>query len=206
MNQKIDWIEKRQTLRRAADTMLSSVSPAQVTGKPMDVMLHELLVHKVELEMQVEELKLAHAEMEAARDHYAEYYEFAPVGYFAINLDGVISEINLTGAALLGVERANLINRRMAQFIAPQDRDRWHSLIHRMLKQTETERSVFMLEMLRTDGSTFNAYFDCQSRQPMPEARPAFHFALFDVSKIKQAEMSMLQVREARQADAGVQG
>ena len=27
MKQKIDWIEKRLTLRREADTMLSSVSP-----------------------------------------------------------------------------------------------------------------------------------------------------------------------------------
>jgi len=210
MKQKIDWIEKRHALRREADTMLSSVSPALAEGKPMDVLLHELLVHKVELEMQVEELKRAHTEMEAARDHYAEYYEFAPVGYFAINRDGLISEVNLNGAVLLGVDRAALINRRMAEFISAQDRDRWHSLIPTLLDAAEIERTVFMLKMQRADGTSFNAYFDCQSRQSMPDGRPVLppvlHFALFDVSKIMQAEMQMRQIREVRKAEAGSLG
>ncbi len=187
MKQKVDWIEKRHALRREADSMVSSVSQANAAAHPMAVMLHELLVHKVELEMQVEELQRAHTAMEAARDHYAEYYELAPVGYFAINRDGVISKINLTGAALLGVERADLINRRMAEFISPQDRDRWHSLIPRMLEPVETERSVFMFEMLRADGTSFDAYLDCRSREPTA-APPMLRFALFDVSKVKQAE------------------
>lgn len=209
MKQKIDWIEKRHALRREADAMLSSVSPALAAGKPMDVMLHELLVHKVELEMQVEELKRAHTEMEAARDQYAEYYEFAPVGYIAVSRDGVINEINLTGAILLGGDRAALINRRMAEFISLQDRERWHSLIPSLLDPAEIERTAFMLEMRRADGTAFNAYFDCQSRQPMPEAPalpPVLRFALFDVSKIKQAEMQMQQIREARKAQASAQG
>ena len=209
MKQKIDWIEKRLTLRREADTMLSNVSPALAAGKPMDVLLHELLVHKVELEMQVEELKRAHTEMEAARDHYAEFYEFAPVGYFAISRDGAISAVNLTGSVLLGVDRAALINRRLADFISEKDRDRWNSLIPSLLDAAEIERTVFMLKMLRADGTSFNAYFDCRSREFMPEAPvlpPVLSFALFDVSKIMQAEMQMRQIRELRKAEASVQG
>ncbi len=205
MKQKIDWIEKRHALRREADSMLSSISQVDSAAHPVDAMLHELLVHKVELEMQVEELKRAHTAAEAARDHFAEYYEFAPVGYFAISRDGVISEVNLTGAVLLGVERTELINRRMAEFISAQDRDRWHSLIPSLLDPAEIERTVFMLEMLRADGTSFNAYFDCRSREPMPEAsalRPVLRFALFDAGKIKQAEMQMRQIREARKPEA----
>ncbi len=209
MKQKIDWIEKRLTLRREADTMLSSVSPALAAGKPMDVLLHELLVHKVELEMQVEELKRAHTDMEVARDHYLEYYEFSPVGYFAISRDGVISEINLTGATMLGVERAALVNRRMAEFISEQDRDRWHGLIPSLLDAAQIERTVFMLEMLRADGTAFDAYFDCQAREHMTETsvlRPVLRFALFDAGKIMQAELQMRQIRETRKAEAGSQG
>jgi PAS domain S-box-containing protein len=209
MKQKIDWIEKRHALRREVDAMLSSVSPAPAADQPMNVMLHELLVHKVELEMQVEELKRAHAATETARDHYAEFYEFAPVGYFAISRDGVISTVNLTGAVLLGVERAALINRRMADFISEQDRDRWHGLIPSLLDPAEIERTVFMLEMLRVDGSMFDAYFDCQAREPLPDAlvlRPVLRFALFDAGKIKQAELQMRQIREARKPEAGAQG
>jgi PAS domain-containing protein len=85
---------------------LASLSPAEATAQPADVMLHELLVHKVELEMQIEELAAgAHVALEEARDRYAEYYEFAPVGYLSIGGAGEITEVNLTGAALLGVDR-----------------------------------------------------------------------------------------------------
>ncbi len=203
MKQKIDWIEKRLSLRREADSMLSSISQADAAAQPMDVMLHELLVHKVELEMQVEELQRTHMAMEAARDHYVEYYEFAPVGYFAINRDGVISEINLTGAAMLGVDRAELLNRRMAKFIAPPDKDRWHSLLPSMLEHAGSERTVFMFEMLRADGTPFDAYLDCRTREPMT-VPPVLRFALFDAGKFKQAEKQMQQIREARKPETGV--
>lgn len=187
MKQKIDWVEKRHALRREADSILSSVSHVHAAAQPMDVLFHELLVHKVELEMQVEELQRAHTAMEASRDHYMEYYELAPVGYFAVNRDGVISEINLTGAAMLGVDRVDLINRRMANFISPADRDRWHGLIPSLLDPAKIERTVFMLEMLRADGTPFDAYFDCRSREPMT-LPPMLRFALFDVGKFMQAE------------------
>ena len=67
MKQKLDWIEKRQSTRRKAEVMLGSISAAELAVQPAEVLLHELLVHKVELEMQVQELQRAHAEMEEAR-------------------------------------------------------------------------------------------------------------------------------------------
>jgi PAS domain S-box-containing protein len=203
MKPKIDWIEKRHALRRAADAALSSIRQPEGAAPPMDVVLHELLVHKVELEMQIEELKRAHMEMEVARNHDAAFYEFAPVGYVALNREGVISEINQTGAALLGVGRAALINRNIAEFISQLDRHHWFSAISGVMDADKAEPTMFMLEMLRADGTSFNAYFECRSREPMV-ASSVLHFAVFDADKIKQAEMQMLQIRTTRKPDAGM--
>ena len=75
-------------------------------------LIHELQVHQIELEMQNEELSLSRAEVEAVLERYANLYDFAPVGYFTLTRDGTISQSNLTGACLIGMERARLVNLR----------------------------------------------------------------------------------------------
>ena len=44
--------------------------------------------------------------METLLEKYTDLYDFAPVGYFSLDEQGRILEVNLTGAALLGVERS----------------------------------------------------------------------------------------------------
>jgi len=82
---------------------------------------HELEVHQIELEMQNSELRGAREELEQSRDKYAELYDYAPVGYFTFDARGVIREVNLNGARLLGVERQQLTNKPFAGFIADAD-------------------------------------------------------------------------------------
>ena len=74
-------------------------------------LIHELRLHEVELEMQNQELKEVHARLEESTARYADLYEFAPVGYCTLGLDGRIGKINLTASALLGVPREQLIGR-----------------------------------------------------------------------------------------------
>lgn len=180
---KRDWIENRRLMRDVAHRALSSLSPPAETAQPTEVMLHELLVHKVELEMQIEELQRTHTALEEARDHYAEYYEAAPVGYLTLGRDGLIREVNLTGAAMLGVDRAALIQRRLATFVSPRDGDRWHRLLLDLMEHPETERQSLVLEMTRAGGATFSAYLDCR-RKESTEGTPTLRLALFDISQI----------------------
>lgn len=78
----------------------------------------ELENQQIELEMQNEELKQAREETEASRDKYTELYDFAPVAYFTFDARGVIREVNLTGARMLGVERQQLTNQPFINFMA----------------------------------------------------------------------------------------
>jgi len=184
MNQKKDGIELRQALRAEAAALVGSLSPEEAAAQPVDVLMHELLVHKVELEMQNEELRRAYAALEEARDRYVELYEFAPVGYVSISREGLIEEINLTGSALLGIDRAQLVKRRFSAFVAPEDRDRWHRLFLGMMAHGNGEKQAFNLEMASVGGPVFHAHLNCLRREVLG-APPILWVALSDISHIK---------------------
>jgi PAS domain-containing protein len=67
--------------------------------------------------MQNEALVRAQVEAETAQRQFEDLYDFAPVGYFTLARDGAIVQVNLTGANLLGVERAKLLKQRFGLFV-----------------------------------------------------------------------------------------
>lgn len=187
MNQKWDGIERRQSLRAGAEALVVSLSPEEMTARPTDKLLHELLVHKIELEMQNEELRRTYLALEEALDRYRDLYEFAPIGYLTIDREDGISEINLTGAALLGVDRDKLINLRFSMFVAAENRDDWHRLFWNLMKSTHFEKQAFDLVMMRDDGSQFQARLDCL-RWESSDAWPMLRVGLTDISESNLAE------------------
>src|SRR6185369_14754601 len=107
-------------LRRQAEESVSAKRAEQHpprTKEETQRLYHELEVHQIELELQNEELRQAQEELELSRNTYAELYDFAPVGYFIFDARGVIQEVNLTGAQLLGIERPLLANKSFINFI-----------------------------------------------------------------------------------------
>jgi signal transduction histidine kinase len=69
-------------------------------------LLHELQVHAEEITAQNDELRRTHAELEQARSRYADLYDFAPIGFIALSKIGLVADVNIAGAALLGFDRA----------------------------------------------------------------------------------------------------
>jgi PAS domain S-box-containing protein len=85
-------------------------------------LVHELEVHHIELQMQLEELRLSAEKLAALVEKYTELYDFAPVGYFTVDENGIIDELNLTAAALLRKERSQLQNKNLLLFISEESR------------------------------------------------------------------------------------
>ena len=77
--------------------------------------------HQLELETKIEELRCSQKELEVSRNKLAQLYDFAPVGYFTFDRQGVIQSVNLTGVRLLGVERSDLMGRRFEKFVADDE-------------------------------------------------------------------------------------
>ena len=187
MKQKLDGIERRRSARANAERLVSSLAPSANSTRPAEVLMHELLVNKVEFEAQIDELKRTHAELEAARDRFEDLYNRSPVGYITISRECLIREINLTAAALLCADRIKLVNRRFSKIVSPGDRDRWDRRFISLMEDSGVERKSFVLELLRDDASTFCVYVDCQ-RRDAGDSSPTLRLALVDISRIREAE------------------
>ena len=110
-----------QMLRRAAEEQLKENKQKKNTsGDESDVkkLLHELQVHQIELEMQNEELRQAYETSAAALRKYIMVFELSLIGYFTLDEDGTISELNFTGADILGERRFSVIGSNFKLFIS----------------------------------------------------------------------------------------
>lgn len=116
-----------ETLRKRAEARFLQVSPEQ-PKTPWDYaqLVHELQVHQIELEMHNEELRHAYDEADALRDRYADIYDFAPVGYFTLDHQGIIVEMNLAGSILLGIKGSQKGRHRFASFVVPDDLEQFN--------------------------------------------------------------------------------
>lgn len=182
MKKNREGVEIRKSLRKEAESMVASLSVDEESARPAEVLMHELIIHKIELELQNQELRRARTSLEDALDRYVDLYEFAPVAYITVNREGLIGEINLTGAALLGVDRAKLINSRFSMFVSPQDSDRWYRLFLNLMEKPEGEKQKFGLAMIRADGTLFSGYLDCLRRESL-DASPMLRVALTDITQ-----------------------
>lgn len=182
LDNKNHWIGKRDALRTTAESMLSSAGklPAQPTVS--DTLVNELLIHKVELEVQLEELKRANIEMEEARDRYLSFYEFSSVGFLTVTRTGLVSQLNLTAAGLFGVDRLQLSSCYFWTLVAQKDRDRWHRLFIAIMDMPINDSRSFALEMLEANGSIFRAHIDCQHQEDNSE-EPTLQLTLLDCRK-----------------------
>ena len=185
MKEENKGIERRKKLRKKAEALVESFAPIKPTAESMQILMHELMVHKVELEMQNEELCRTNNSMEESRDRYLDFYEFAPVGFIKLSREGLIREINLTGSVMLGVERFRIISRRLSSYVALHEKDRWHRLFMHMMEHADSEKQMFDLEMIRADGTPFYAYLNCM-KHSISASSTELRLAITDISKLKQ--------------------
>lgn len=127
---------KNDKLRKKAEELLQNQFNHKEDPSKDDENIHELNVHQIELKIQNEELREAQTKLEDSRRKYFDLYNFAPVGYFTLNKDGIIIDANLAGAELLGVERLNLYNTGFIQYITRDNLSQFHQY---MTKVQETD-------------------------------------------------------------------
>jgi diguanylate cyclase (GGDEF)-like protein/PAS domain S-box-containing protein len=111
-------------LRQIAKTRLQSkvTQSFELQVENVHKLLHELQVHQIELEMQNEALREARDAEDRALYRYTEIFDFAPVGYFILDRNSTITQVNLRGANMLGLERLKLTERRFLIFVTLEHR------------------------------------------------------------------------------------
>jgi len=186
---------EKDKLRRKAEELLRS-TPEDVSGlgsQDLAELLHELRVHRAELEIQNEELRLAQMELAEARDLYFDLYELAPVGYLRLDQKGFITRANLTAANLLGQDRSALLQLPLTSFM-DEEGDRafrafCQGLIGANAKQTCEVR------LAPRDGTAIHARLEGAPELDQQGDYIGIRLVMVDVTKRKQAER-LLQLQE----------
>lgn len=127
-------------------------------------------------------------DLEVSRDRYMDLYDFAPVGYLTLSSEGLIDQLNLTGAGLLGGRREQFTGHRFSAFVRPADVDRWHH--HFLLALHHSGRQRLEIMLVKADGTTFHAQLDC-TRVVDQRASAMVRVAVIDISDRKEVEAEL---------------
>jgi len=132
---------RRSRLRKLAEQEVKNPGRSVQALPKSDAieLIHELQVHQVELEMQNDELRRIQSELEDSRKKYFDLYDLAPVGYVTLDRNGLMREVNLAGAELLGRERARLKGNRFARFVEKSAQDEVYKFCRRLFESGRRE-------------------------------------------------------------------
>jgi len=148
MSKKDQNLTDYQLLRLKAEEKLKE-QPKRAAKKVLESdskkLLHELQVHQIELEMQNEELRQANETAEEALRKYTMLYDFAPMGYFTLDSDGSICELNFTGAEILGDKRFSLINSNFKLYVSEASKPAFNKFFKNVYSGNSKESCELML-------------------------------------------------------------
>ncbi len=183
-------------LRRRAKELPASgdVEPPDLNHSASDVsdLIEELEVSHTELELQNEDLRHTQSRLAELHQRYSDPYEFAPVAYLQLDLDGTITSINLTGVSMLGRDRAMIESRAMSFFIHGDSFDVFRSTLSHALAHGSCEQAELRIAGEQAPPLWVKADIDpVKNRSGVTEG---FRVTLTDVSRLKRAE------EKARQA------
>ncbi|MCB8814937.1 hybrid sensor histidine kinase/response regulator [Desulfosporosinus shakirovi] len=179
----MDGVKLRQeaeALRNQRNRVIGNTSAEGLTENM------ELEVHQIELSMQNEELQRVGLENELSRDKYRKLYDFAPVGFFTCGTNGLILEVNRTGAALLGMEKDNLLGKVFTSFVLDEHQHIF-SRYCKLLGQINTKQEC-ELNLRRNDGTVFCALVEGIAEKETDENDTLCFLSVKDITERKKNE------------------
>ena len=129
--------------RLQAKTQKVSLLKVEDTQK----LLHELQVHQIELEMQNDELLIAKDKNDIALYRYTELFDFASVAFFTLDRSSKITQVNLMGAGLLGLERSRLTGLLFCQYTTPEYRSIFNDFLTKAFDTGKKQNCEILIQV-----------------------------------------------------------
>ena len=144
----------------------------------------ELRTHQAELEVQNEELRVAHESLLNAKKQYADLFDFAPVGYVTVDEEGVVLGTNVTMATMAGSERDSLIGQNCALLFHIDDRDELYLFLRSLAHGRPGTCDV---RLHHADVLAPTTYVRLHGRPPVEGVAPS-RIAVADITEQHQRE------------------
>lgn len=182
-------LDNQKLRNKAEDLVRMQFDHEEAYSKDIEDLLFELRVHQIELEMQNDELMKAQINLEESRIKYFNLYNFAPIGYFTLNKEGIILEVNLAGSELFNVERLKLHNSAFILYIEHKHRNMFH---HRILMALETgNKQSFEMKLLKSVDNTFYAHLEIIVVQDVHGNFKEFSIIVSNIQDLKNKEKAL---------------
>ena len=146
-------------IKDSAEALLTDAEKAELKTHAHENPLNELQARYVALKLQNKELRLTNVALKESLSRHVDLHEFAPAGHLILTDEGLISEIDLTGTKILGLERKKLLQRPFSHFVTTEDSNRWHHMLLELIQGKKQQSFELMLK--RTDDSVSHARLDC---------------------------------------------
>jgi PAS domain S-box-containing protein len=179
----VSELRRRAEVKLKGKTTKPALPHAEADTKRL---LHELQVHQLELEMQNSELQEARDKVEALLETYTDLYDFAPVGYFSVDEEGVIMEVNLTGAALMGIERSRLLHQPLRDFVKPSSRPVFGAFLKKIF--ADSGKQICEIQFLKKRSEPFWADLQAALAGSVRGSRRWCRMAISDLTELKHEE------------------
>ncbi len=143
---EMDFTNATMLRKKAEELLIEKQLQVSIPEEPdIKKLLHELQVHQIELEMQNEELRQAYETAETALKKYTMLFELSPMGYFTLDSDGAICELNFTGADMLGERRFSLINSNFKLFVSEGSKHVFNNFFRKVYTSNAKESCEVLL-------------------------------------------------------------
>jgi len=162
-----------------------------LTAADVERLVHDLEVHQAELRAQNEELREAQFQLAQSRDRLADLYDFAPVGHFTFDAQATIREINLAGAALIGLPRSDLPGCKFTRWLAAESQDTFY--LHCQAVFSSRRKQTCELLLRRADRSTFPVQAQTIRAVDPATLTPCLRTAITDIGERKRLETELRQ-------------
>ena len=175
---------KTKELRKQVEEILDSrIDNLKDIPKDFKELLLDLQMHQIEIEMQKEELDSSKKEILDSRKKYFDLYNSSPVGYFTVLKDGIIVEVNNTGASILGITKSGLFNTSFISFLKSDSRDLFDK--HNKKALETGKKQGYQTEIIRAEGEPFRAYIETTPKNDEEGKFKEFQISIIDINRFK---------------------
>ncbi len=196
-------LASEQDLRAQAEAALASRGTQPETGVPElgpGRMAHELNVHRIELEMQNEELKRSQAELETARNYLLGLFDNSPIATLTLDAAFQVREANAAAEALLGFPQG-LAGTSLQVFIAARYRPLFSQTLHRALRLEERGSCELQYAPFKSETVRW-LRLHCAALAPQETPEGAVLLcSLEDITPAKNFELNLVLAKNAVESE-----
>ncbi|HKB89470.1 MAG TPA: ATP-binding protein [Opitutaceae bacterium] len=189
----------KSELEDALRILQGSGPAASEAADKLQAVVHELMVHRYELEMQNRALHEAQGELEDSLVRYTDLYDSLPIAYVSLNSQGLIGEANLAAAELLNISRKFLIGHPIRTFVFPPDQQKLTELI--MACHATENKFVAELRLVPKGGNPISVQMSGKLNYANPVGlAPIVRVAITDISELKRTQKSLEEINSEQES------